>query len=113
SFSTIVFPSAYESCFQGFSDPERFDPDRFSDERQEDRIYKRNYLAFGAGAHQCVGQRYALNHLVLFIAMFCTLIDFKRHRTDGCDDIEFVPTICPKDDCKVFLSQRCTRFPSL
>ncbi|XP_016648169.1 PREDICTED: cytochrome P450 710A11-like [Prunus mume] len=110
---TIVFPSAYESCFQGFSDPESFDPDRFSDERQEDRIYKRNYLAFGAGAHQCVGQRYALNHLVLFIAMFCTLINFKRHRTDGCDDIEFVPTICPKDDCKVFLSQRCTRFPSL
>ncbi|KAL6282616.1 hypothetical protein ACE6H2_013545 [Prunus campanulata] len=110
---TIVFPSAYESCFQGFTDPERFDPDRFSDNRQEDRIYKRNYLAFGAGAHQCVGQRYALNHLVLFIAMFCTLIDFKRHRTEGCDDIKFVPTICPKDDCKVFLSQRCTRFPSL
>lgn len=109
---TIVFPSAFESCFQGFTEPELFDPDRFSDERHEDRVYKRNYLAFGAGAHQCVGQRYALNHLVLFIAMFCTLIDFRRHRTDGCDDIEFVPTICPKDDCKVFLSPRCTRFPS-
>lgn len=110
---TIVFPSTYESCLQGFTEPDRFDPDRFSSERQEDRLYKRNYLAFGAGSHQCVGQRYALNHLVLFIAMFSSLLDFKRHRTDGCDDIAFVPTICPKDDCKVFLSRRCRRYPLL
>ncbi|KAK9984414.1 hypothetical protein SO802_033939 [Lithocarpus litseifolius] len=47
---TIVCPSVYESSFQGFSEP-----DRFSEERQEDRVYKKNYLAFGAGAHQCVG----------------------------------------------------------
>lgn len=109
----IVFPSVYESSFQGFPEPERFDPDRFLPDRQEDQVYKRNFLAFGAGAHQCVGQRYAINHLVLFIAMFTSLIDFKRDRTDGCDDINYVPTICPKDDCRVFLSKRCTRFPDL
>ncbi|XP_058723883.1 cytochrome P450 710A11-like [Vicia villosa] len=108
----IVFPSALESSFQGFTEPDRFDPDRFSDERQEDQIFKRNFLAFGAGPHQCVGQRYALNHLVLFIAMFTSLIDFKRDRTDGCDEIVYVPTICPKDDCRVFLSKRCTEYPS-
>ncbi|XP_010257767.1 PREDICTED: cytochrome P450 710A11-like [Nelumbo nucifera] len=108
----IVFPSVFESSFQGFTDPDRFDPDRFSEERQEDRMYKRNFLAFGAGAHQCVGQRYALNHLVLFIAMFTSILDFKRHRTDGCDDIAYVPTICPKDDCLVHLSRRCARYPS-
>ncbi|KAK7303129.1 hypothetical protein RJT34_14030 [Clitoria ternatea] len=107
----IVFPSAFESSFQGFNEPDRFDPDRFSEERQEDQIFKRNFLAFGAGPHQCVGQRYALNHLVLFIAMFATLIDFKRDRTDGCDEIVYVPTICPKDDCMVFLSKRCARYP--
>ncbi|KAJ7968927.1 Cytochrome P450 [Quillaja saponaria] len=109
----IVFPSAYESSFQGFIEPDRFDPDRFLEERQEDVIFKRNFLVFGAGAHQCVGQRYALNHLVLFIAMFATLIDFERHRTDGCDEITYVPTICPRDDCKVFLFRRCTRYPNL
>lgn len=109
----IVFPSVYESSFQGFPEPERFDPDRFMPDRQEDQVYKRNFLAFGAGAHQCVGQRYAINHLVLFIAMFTSLVDFKRDRTDGCDEINYVPTICPKDDCRVFLSKRCTRFPDL
>ncbi|KAE9462035.1 hypothetical protein C3L33_06077, partial [Rhododendron williamsianum] len=96
----IVFPSVYESSFQGFVEPYRFDPDRFMDERQEDRVYKKNFLVFGAGAHQCVGQRYAINHLVLFIAMFTSLMDFKRHRSDDCDEIVYLPTICPKDDCK-------------
>ncbi|KAI8525823.1 hypothetical protein RHMOL_Rhmol13G0260600 [Rhododendron molle] len=103
----IVFPSVYESSFQGFVEPYRFDPNRFMDERQEDRVYKKNFLVFGAGAHQCVGQRYAINHLVLFIAMFTSLMDFKRHRSDDCDEIVYVPTICPKDDCKVSLLQRC------
>ncbi|KAL0321358.1 UNVERIFIED_CONTAM: cytochrome [Sesamum radiatum] len=96
---------------EGFKDPEAFDPDRFTEERQEDRVYKKNFLAFGAGPHQCVGQRYAINHLMLFIAMFTTLVDFKRDRTDGCDEIAYVPTIVPKDDCRVFLSQRCAQFP--
>lgn len=110
---TIVFPSVYESSFQGFSEPDRFDPERFSVERQEDQVYRKNFLVFGAGAHQCVGQRYALNHLVLFIALFATLLDFKRDRTDGCDDITYSPTITPKDGCKVFLSKRCSRYPNL
>lgn len=110
---TIVFPSVFDSSFQGFTEPDRFDPGRFSEERQEDQLFKRNFLTFGAGAHQCVGQRYALNHLVLFIAMFATLIDFKRNRTDRCDDIVYNPTICPKDGCSVFLSKRCTRYPNI
>lgn len=109
---TIVFPSTFESSFQGFTEPDRFDPDRFGEDRQEDRIYKRNFLAFGAGPHQCVGQRYAINHLMLFITLFVTLLEFRRHRTDGCDDIAYVPTIVPKDDCKVYLDKRCARFPS-
>lgn len=110
---TIVFPCVYDSSFQGFTEPDRFDPERFSEERQEDVLFKRNFLAFGAGSHQCVGQRYALSHLVLFIAMFATLLDFKRDQTDGCDEIVYTPTISPKDGCRVFVSRRCARYPNL
>nr|XP_043621600.1 cytochrome P450 710A11-like [Erigeron canadensis] len=107
----IVFPSVYESSFQGFVDADRFDPDRFLEPRCEDRVYKKNYLAFGAGSHQCVGQKYAVNHLILFIAMFTSLFDFKRVRSDGCDEITYIPTISPRDDCRIVLSLRCSRFP--
>ncbi|GJN38081.1 hypothetical protein PR202_gb27091 [Eleusine coracana subsp. coracana] len=109
----IVFPSVYESSFQGFPDAEAFDPDRFfSESRREDVAFKRNFLAFGAGAHQCVGQRYALNHLVLFMALFVSVMDFKRHNTEGCDDPVYMPTIVPKDGCAVYLSQRCAELPA-
>ncbi|ESQ52048.1 hypothetical protein EUTSA_v10016552mg [Eutrema salsugineum] len=110
---TIVFPSVFDSSFQGFTEPDRFDPDRFSETRKEDEVFKRNFLAFGWGPHQCVGQRYALNHLVLFIAMFSSLMDFKRLRSDGCDEIVYCPTISPKDGCTVFLSRRVAAYPNL
>ncbi|EOA28440.1 hypothetical protein CARUB_v10024647mg [Capsella rubella] len=102
----VVFPSIYNASFQGFTEPDRFDPDRFSETRQEDQVFKRNFLAFGIGSHQCVGQRYALNQLVLFIAMFTSLLDFKRVRSDGCDEIVHCPTMSPKDGGMVFLSSR-------
>ncbi|BBM96761.1 sterol 22-desaturase [Marchantia polymorpha subsp. ruderalis] len=103
---TIVFPSLLESSFQGFTDPYKFDPDRFSLERQEDVLYKRNWLLFGAGPHQCVGQRYALNHLTLFVALFTTLVDMERLRTPGCDDLLYTPTISPKDELMCRMTAR-------
>jgi cytochrome P450 len=38
-----------------WTDPPRFDPDRFSDERAEDRKHRGAFVPFGAGAHACVG----------------------------------------------------------
>ncbi|XBI63151.1 hypothetical protein VPH35_043631 [Triticum aestivum] len=109
----MVFPSVYESSFQGFASPDAFDPERFfSEARREDVACKRNFLAFGAGAHQCVGQRYALNHLVLFLALFVSVADFRRDGTPGCDEPVYMPTIVPRDGCAVYMEQRCRTFPS-
>ncbi|XP_010473994.1 PREDICTED: cytochrome P450 710A3-like [Camelina sativa] len=108
---TIVFPSVFDAAFQGFTEPDRFDPDRFSETRKEDHVFKRNFLIFGLGSHQCVGQRYALTHLVLFIAMFTSMFDFERVRSDGCDDIVYCPTMSPKDGCTVYLSSQTGATP--
>jgi hypothetical protein len=57
---------------QGFTDPLRFDPDRFSTERQEDIKFGKNFMAFGSGPHYCVGKEYAINHLTAFLAILST-----------------------------------------
>jgi len=103
---TLVFPSCLESSFQGFTDPHAFDPERFSSERKEDEVYRTNWLLFGAGPHQCIGQRYAINQLMLFVSLFSTMVDFKRERTPGCDDLLYTPTIAPKDEGLMYLKAR-------
>ncbi len=38
-----------------WSNPHRFDPERFSESRGEDRSHRLAWVPFGAGAHKCVG----------------------------------------------------------
>ena len=50
---------------------------------------------------QCVGQRYAMNHLMLFLCCFVSTVKWTRVRTRDCDDIAYVPTIVPKDGGRI------------
>lgn len=58
---TIVFPltSVAMNDAGGWTAPERFDPDRFSPARAEDKGPRACYLPFGAGAHVCIGAQLA------------------------------------------------------
>lgn len=40
-------------------DPEQFDPDRFSDNRAEDRVHRYAWMPFGGGVHKCIGLYFA------------------------------------------------------
>jgi len=42
-----------------WSDPETFDPDRFSAERGEDKSHKYAWMPFGGGVHKCIGLYFA------------------------------------------------------
>lgn len=42
-----------------WTSPERFDPERFSPPRSEDKKHKYLFLPFGAGAHTCIGAQLA------------------------------------------------------
>ncbi|HSN23608.1 MAG TPA: cytochrome P450, partial [Methylomicrobium sp.] len=53
-----------------FPDPEKFDPDRYSEARQEDaRPF--SWIAFGGGKHKCSGNAFAMLQLK---AIFCILL---------------------------------------
>lgn len=51
-----------------------------SPERKEDVTYASNYLVFGHGPHYCVGKEYANNHLIAFLAILSTTLDWTRTR---------------------------------
>lgn len=107
---TLVFPNINSACMHGFTDAQRFDPERFSPERHEDLTFGRNYLVFGAGAHYCVGKEYAINQLVCFLAIMATSCDWTRRRTDKSEDWKYLPTIYPYDSF-ITLSKRTATGP--
>ena len=41
-------------------------------ERQEDVVYRNNFLTFGVGPHMCVGREYAINQLTAFLSILST-----------------------------------------
>jgi cytochrome P450 len=42
-----------------WSNPETFDPERFSPDRAEDRRHKSAFVPFGGGPHVCIGMQLA------------------------------------------------------
>jgi cytochrome P450 family 710 subfamily A protein len=93
----LVVPSLWSACMQGFPSPERFDPDRMLPPRQEDQTYRKHFLTFGCGPHMCVGRNYAINHLMCYLAVLSTTVDWTRVRTAHSDEIIYLPTIYPAD----------------
>jgi len=103
---SLVIPSVLESAFQGWSDPHSFDPDRFSEERNEEAEHGKNFLTFGTGSHKCMGYQYAMNHIMAFISIMSTNCDWEHLRTAKSDEIIYLPTIYPADGCIVNLTRR-------
>ena len=42
-----------------WSEPERFDPERFAEHRREDKVHPYAWAPFGGGAHKCIGLHFA------------------------------------------------------
>jgi cytochrome P450 family 710 subfamily A protein len=95
---TLIIPSIWSSNRIGYPDPEKFDPERFNSDRMEHIKFDKNFLTFGAGPHSCLGQRYAMNHIILFISLL-TDMDFQRANRSNMDQIMYLPTIYPADGC--------------
>ena len=64
--SVVISPYTLHRRASLFSDPERFDPERFASEREQN-LPRYAYLPFGAGSHICLGIHFALleGHLIL------------------------------------------------
>lgn len=103
---TVLFPSIHwaQTTEEGFKDWRSFDIDRWNQERREES--NKNFLAFGYGAHKCLGQEYAQNHLKAFTSIVVRNLDWERIFSDKSHRLEYLPTIVPSDGCIVKIMAR-------
>ncbi|XP_065191847.1 probable cytochrome P450 524A1 isoform X3 [Sycon ciliatum] len=97
---TIVIPYLWAPQHEDFEEGTSFRPDRWSPEKRTE-AHGKSFLVFGHGPHVCLGQRYAMNHLVAFAALLVTRTKWTRKVTESGDKIIYLPTIYPADGCMV------------
>ena len=54
----VVVPGVDHRLERYWTDPDRFDPERFAEHRREDKAHRFAYLPFGGGAHKCIGMHF-------------------------------------------------------
>jgi cytochrome P450 len=64
-----VTPGLVMRSERHWTDPETFDPDRFSPNRAEDRSHRFAWAPFGGGAHKCIGMHFAIMQIKVFYAL--------------------------------------------
>lgn len=101
----IVISPSYTHYDQSlWKDPESFDPERFSDQRQEQKVHRYAWIPFGGGAHMCIGQHFAnlqvkaVLHQILLKYSWSVADDYKM-------PYQLMPIAKPKDNLPITLSR--------
>ena len=107
SKDTWVVPNLRHVLFDdGFSEPHKFDPDRFGPERREHIRNVKHYIPFGVGAHRCVGKNIAELSVLLTSAIASGMADWRRIETDKSYKMIFDATIVPADGCVISIKKK-------
>ena len=73
----VVSPYVVQHDRRSWPEPERFDPERFSEGRRRD-LPRHAYLPFGAGARICAGNHFALLEAALIVAIATLRVDLEE-----------------------------------
>jgi sterol 14-demethylase len=89
-----------------FSNPEAFDPDRFSPERREDRNLMA-YQPFGGGKHKCSGNAFAMFQIKAIFAVLLRRYEFELVAAPETYVDDYTQMIVqPKSPCRVRYRRR-------
>jgi cytochrome P450 len=88
-----------------WTDPLRFDPDRFAPERAEDRGHPHAWVPFGGGAHRCIGAEFSRQQVKVFCWHLLRRFRIERVR-EGATVWRQLPIPMPKDGLPVRLVAR-------
>ena len=89
-----------------FSEPNKFDPDRFGPERREHIRNVKHYIPFGVGVHRCAGKNLAELTIPLIIAIAAVTADWHRIETEESYRIIYDATRVPADGCVISIKER-------
>lgn len=104
--NTILFiPAGYNHRLEKYwPDPLKFDPDRFSPEREEFKNHSFCYIPFGGGAHKCIGLHFA--NMMSKAVMQKILLNYEWSVPAGYDPkIEAFPLPKPADNLPLSLKR--------
>ncbi|MGH2479065.1 MAG: cytochrome P450, partial [Ktedonobacteraceae bacterium] len=76
-WSLMVNATIAQKLPEIFSNPESFDPLRFSPERKEDRAHRFSIIGFGGGIHKCAGMNFANNEMVMITSLLLQQFDLE------------------------------------
>jgi cytochrome P450 len=94
--SINVSPGFTHKMEEIWTNPDNFEPDRFSDQRGEDKKHKYAWIPFGGGAHMCIGLHFAYMQMKVFMYHLLTKYEFTVD--DGYQaDFQIMPIPKPKD----------------
>jgi len=90
-----------------YTNPTKFDPDRFGPDRREDGKEAFCYLSWGAGRHPCAGMKIAKLEIKVVLAM--VLLGFEYELVDG--NGKYPKSVPEQDRNKTLLQSRPTGDP--
>jgi sterol 14-demethylase len=99
-----VSPTVAHQIDEVFPRADRFDPHRYSPERQED-ANPMSYIAFGGGRHKCLGNAFALLQIKTIVGLLLRDWDLELYGDELVADIQSL-VIGPRMPCRVRYKRR-------
>ena len=104
-----IFASLHDA--KVYPQPDEFKPERWLDADDPAQKNPKNYLVFGSGPHNCIGQQYANMHLTAVLGTASVLMNWKHEVTPLSEEVEVIATIFPKDGAKMKFERRAAPAP--
>ena len=95
SKGSMIIPSCYPALHDpdAYPNPDVFDPDRWISGDAESKT--KNWLVFGAGAHDCLARRYVPLSMAAMIGKAALELDWEHHATEKSEEIRVFATLFP------------------
>ncbi|EPQ28841.1 uncharacterized protein PFL1_03644 [Pseudozyma flocculosa PF-1] len=110
---SMIIPSFWNPLHdeQVYPEPDELRPERWLDAEGLAEKNPKNYLVFGSGPHNCIGQQYANMHLTAVLGTASVLLNWEHEVTPQSEKVEVIATIFPKDGARMKFTPRAAPAP--